>query len=143
MTLTPDEMSEEERTNASRYIEVDKRGTKTMTRHRMGYMGNLRFKNLADKPCAITASAGKPFKVPGCDDPVGSFSVPGGVEVSVKIHKSYDGEEFTYSRPDPGHTGGRPDRHHRPALMTLRSAAASRTVTVPRPRATQPFAFQP
>ena len=93
MTLTP----EEERTTASRYIEVDKRGTKTMTRHRMGYKGNLRFNNLADKPCEITASAGKPFKVPDCDDPVGSFSVPGGVEVSVKIHKLYDGGEFTYS----------------------------------------------
>ena len=37
---------------------------------------------------------------------------------------------------------GRPDRHHRPALIARLSAAASRTVTVPRPRATQPFAFQ-
>lgn len=97
MTLTPEEMSEEERTTASRYIEVDQRGTKTMTRHRMGYKGNLRFKNLAGKPCTITASAGKPFKVPDCDEPVESFSVPAGVEVSVMIHKSYDGGEFTYS----------------------------------------------
>lgn len=97
MTLTPEDMSEEERTNASRYIEVDKRGNKTMTRHRMGYKGNFRINNLSDQPLVITASQGAPFKVQGCDDPVGSFPVPAGAEVSVKIHRSYDGGEFTYS----------------------------------------------
>ena len=97
MTLTPDDMTEDERTTASRHIDVDKRGTKTMTRHRMGYRGTLTFKNLSNAPLVITASAGAPFETQDCGDPVGTFSVPAGQEMSVKIHRTYSGEEFSYS----------------------------------------------
>lgn len=93
MTLTP----EEEMLSASRHIDVDKVGTKTMTRHRMGYMGTLRFKNWSNLPLVITASEGNPFLVQGCSDPVSSFTVTGGQEMSVKIHSSYGGDAFTYS----------------------------------------------
>lgn len=97
MTVTPDDMTEEERTTASRRIDVDKRGTKTMTRHRMGYRGTLTFNNLSNAPLVITASDGAPFEVQGCGDPVGTFSVPAGQETSVRIHGTYSAEEFYYS----------------------------------------------
>ena len=81
MTLTPDE----ETLSASRHIDVDKVGTKTMTRHRMGYLGTLRFKNWSNLPLVITASGGSPFQVQGCGDPVGQvvreLSGPAGSEV--------------------------------------------------------------
>lgn len=91
MTLTPEELS------ASRHIDVDKVGTKTMTRHRMGYLGTLRFKNWSNLPLVITASEGNPFLLQGCGDAVNSFTVMGGQEVSVKIHSGYGGDAFTYS----------------------------------------------
>jgi hypothetical protein len=97
MTLTPEEMTEEERVTANRYIDVDRRGNKTMTRHRMGFQGTLRFKNWSDRRLVVTASTGTPFKVAGCSEAVASFPVEAGLEMFVRIHPGYLDEEFSYS----------------------------------------------
>lgn len=115
MTLTPEEMTSEERITAGKTIDVDKRGNKTMTRHRMGYQGVLRFNNKSSQPLVVAASTGTPFELPDCNDPVGQFTVPGGGQVSVKIHATYTADEFTYSAQIDGTEAEDPiviiDRH--------------------------------
>lgn len=97
MTLTAEEMTDEDRTTAGRTIHVDDRGGKTMTRHRMGYQGVLKFRNWSDKPLVITASACQPFKLPGCSDAAAEFTVPPETELSVTIHECFSADEFAYS----------------------------------------------
>lgn len=97
MTLTPEETTAEERTTRDRNIHVDVRNGKTMTRHRMGYLGELRFRNWSSEPLVITATTGQPFKESGCNDAVGELTIPPNGEKTVTIHEAYGAEEFSYS----------------------------------------------
>ena len=97
MTLASEEKSQQQRIRANRAIDVDVRLGKTMTRHRMGYLGKLRFSNPSQWPLVVKAAAGSPFRVPDCGDARGTFTVPAGGSLEVGIHPDFGGNEVVYS----------------------------------------------
>lgn len=100
VSQTAEEVARDKRITADRTIEVGDDDKKTMTRHRMGYRGFLRFYNRSSTLDLVIKSRPypvKPFQLGGCGDGVDTFTVPSSRIVTVTIHPDFKSDVLIYS----------------------------------------------